>query len=769
MKNKILCVGVAFAVLACDYGYSQTSPAENAPVELPQFTVTARSADAYRPIQTQSVNRTAGSIMDSPFSVMVVTPELIRDLGANATFDVTRYFAGMSPGRGTGAGGIQDRQNFRGFESFSKTIDNFSSFLLPTASGFQGTFDPIFIDRVELVMGPNAVLSPTGAPGGSVNIITKSPQVQSHNELSAVIGNYNAQKVSLDSTGPIGDSKRLSYRVIAGYQDTDTFVPGSLKMASGSVQLAYDLSATTRIVAKYFGEQWGLYGTISATNSNGILVSTPQSVGGATLAETPPPGFRYNGINGNADWNARIDRFHIGQVELTSTIADVISVRFGAQVLVDRQYQLMAFPRNTPSVTIDPATGQTTAVAAIDPTSVPIVGQYHQAYNRQIQLQNDYAANVKLGSVDVHAVAGIATHTGKSRSYTLSNSTLPNADITADFYSPAIPAMNTYSFTANLPATASLVQAYTVMRAELLKNRLFVTGGGSRTWGKVNQYSLRGVNIPGVGQIGADPSSANYTSLFTFSNTGNTLAPSQPDEKDNYMAGLLFKPMANLSLYGSYSSNAGITANNPLWQSGKQYEYGVKAEFFDQRLQLSVARFDITQSNVSTQNPLFNTGQSSIPFLLTDQTSEGYEFNLVGGLTRNLSVIASYTDQKLRDPLNRRVRNIPDKMWNLLLNYRVRQGALKNLSGFVALSHVGSVAGETRSGVTAQGVPQQPGFFIDAWTVMNAGAGYEYGRFRFNLNIDNVLDDKFWWQPASRISVSPYPGRTVRLTTTVKF
>ena len=55
------------------------------------------------------------------------------------------------------------------------------------------------------------------------------------------------------------------------------------------------------------------------------------------------------------------------------------------------------------------------------------------------------------------------------------------------------------------------------------------------------------------------------------------------------------------------------------------------------------------------------------------------------------------------------------------------------------------------------------------WTAVNAGASYRWGRYRFNLNVDNVLDEKFWWQPASRQSVSPYPGLTVRFTTTMHF
>jgi iron complex outermembrane receptor protein len=759
------------AVLLSTVTHAQvpTGTAEEAAVELPQFNVVSTAGNQYRPTETMSVNRVAGSIIDSPFSVNVVTPELLRDLGANAMFDVTRYFGGMSPGRGSGAGGIQDRANFRGFESFSKTIDNFSSFLLPTGSGFQATFDPNFIERVELVMGPNSVLSPTGAPGGSVNVITKSPRFEAHNEISAMVGNYSAQKVSLDSTGAIGTGNKWAYRVLGSFQDTETYVPGKLKLYSGSAQLTYAISPTAKITAKYFSEQWGLYGTVATTNGNGILVATPNSVGGVELSDNPPPGFAYNGTNGNAEWNARIDRFDISQIEFTAVLFGRVNMRLAAQYLDDHQYQKLGFPRNTPSVTIDPATGQTTAVGTIDPTAIPIVGQYFDGKNTEIQFQNDYAANFDLQSVKLQAVAGWASQTGDSKNLTLVNNTsLPPANALLD-YNPPIPALSTFTFSSYLPQDARLVSAYAVLRASFLHDRVFLTGGYSKTWATVNAWTQRGIFLPGVGQLGLDPSAPTYRQNFTFSNTGVALSPTAPDNQDTYLAGVLFKPLPNVSVYGSYSTNAGITANNPLWQAGKQYEVGAKAELYEKRLQLTAAYFDITQDNVSTQNPLFNTGQSTIPFTLSDQTSKGVELNVIGGLTPNLSVIGSYTDQQLRDPLGRRVRNVPDTMWNLLLNYRIREGSLKNLSGFFAISHLGNVAGETRSGVTAQGVPQQPGFFVAPWTVFNAGAGYTHERYRFSLNVDNVFDQRFWWQPASRISVSPYPGRTVRLTTTISF
>lgn len=783
MKSNCLRIRLRIALLlpllACAVSsHGQTaSPATEATlgptIQLPQFTVTGTPVDPYRPSDALSVNRVVGTILDSPFSVNVVTPELINDMGANAAFDVTRYFSGISPGRGTGAGGIMDRQDFRGFESFSKTIDDFSSFLIPYGSGFQANFDPAFVERAELVMGPDSILSPTGTPGGSVNLITKSPQFSPSTVVTAEVGNYNAQKFTLDTTGPLGNGKHWAYRLIGSIQDTDTYVPGSLRQYNGSAQLEYAFSPTAKITFKYFGEQWKLQGAIANANDNGEVVYTPDTVLGNELGNAPQPGFSYKGWNGNAAWSDRLDRVNIGEMEFTAALGQYVNMRIGAQILFDNESQLAAYPKSAPSETFDPATGLVTAVSSLDPTNLAIVGLYTHAENRDFQFQQDFAANFHPGPVSIQPVVGWASQAGlQSKNYVVTDPNLPSVNLynNSGYYSPPVPPPSAFTtFSQNVPENAHLFQAYGVVRVGFFQDHAFLLGGVSRIWATVNDYSLKGVYVPGVGQIGAAPGTVNYLQDFTFENTGNAIAPTQKDYHDTYSGGILVKPLKNVSVYGSTSTNAGIAGNNPLWQAGKQYEFGLKSVFFDQRLQFSAAHFQISQSNISTQNPLFNTGASTTSILLLNEVNHGVEFNLAGGITRNLSVIAGYTNMKLRDPLGRRIRNVPDNMVNLLLNYHFTNGALKNLSVFAGAMHEGNVAGETESGVTKLGVPDQPGFYLKPWTVVNAGASYVWGRYRFNLNVDNVLDSKFWWQPASRISVSPYPGLTVRFATSVHF
>ena len=162
-------------------------------------------------------------------SVNVIPPALLQDLGTTAMLDDVTYFAGMSTGRGSGPGGIGDRMDFRGFESLGgRLVDYFSQFLQPTGAGPHTNIDPVLVDRAELVMGPDTILSPTGSPGGTMNLITKSPLFEAGTDISAQYGNYYAGGVSFDTTGPLGDGKHWAYRVIGDYQEYRCFYAGIL-------------------------------------------------------------------------------------------------------------------------------------------------------------------------------------------------------------------------------------------------------------------------------------------------------------------------------------------------------------------------------------------------------------------------------------------------------------------------------------------------------------------------------------------------------------
>jgi len=80
-----------------------------------------------------------------------------------------------------------------------------------------------------------------------------------------------------------------------------------------------------------------------------------------------------------------------------------------------------------------------------------------------------------------------------------------------------------------------------------------------------------------------------------------------------------------------------------------------------------------------------------------------------------------------------------------------------------------NVADETVTASTKLGVPEQPSFYVPGWTVLNAGAGYTWSRYRFDLNVNNLANRVFFWDPASRVSVPIYDGIAVRGKIIIKF
>jgi iron complex outermembrane receptor protein len=771
LTSRLLVSSAALGLAHCLSAQSTAAPTPVPPTEeavrLPEFTVSGQKADAYRAADTMSLARIRGALIDTPVTVNVLTRELFDDLGANSTFEAARYFPGIANGRGAGTnGGINDRMNFRGFESQTRTVNNFSSTFIPGTSTSIDTIEPEYIERVEIVMGPNAILNPTGTPGGSMNVVTKSPLFKQQAVLKAVVGNYSAQKFSFDVTGPValgGLGGKLAYRLIGTAQDTDTYIPGSFEKWTGGLMLEYQFTPQSKLEFKYIGVDYKAYENASAPNDNGWLIYEPTSIRSAILPDEPlTPGVTYNGRNGVNVNSITVERTNTLQLQYTGSLFKTFSMRLAGQLLSHNNVGDSAFPNlATNSSTFDPVTGEVTAVPAYNPAAVPVVWRYNKGIGVMHSFQNDYAANWKFGdAASLQFVTGWTynhNHNFPSRTGT---APMPNVNMfTGDGLTAPRPDLKTaFSFGNRSEAEATQKQAYALFKAGFLADRAFVTGGATRTWVKSQQYARNPLTA----------ALASYTALS--------------GAKDSYIGSLLVKPVKTVSAYYTYSTNANLVTFNPgngisvpLWSEGKQHEVGVKSELLNQRLSLVATWFKMEQTNVTSPNPLANTNPQLAGNILTDNTSKGYELSAVGGLTKNISVIASYTRQKYRDFAGRRQRNVPDDVGGGLLRYTFTEGALKNLSVFGAVSYFGEAPGETITALApaaaagAARVPALPGFYTAAWNVWNAGASYNYGAWSFNLNVDNLTNKKFGWQPASRLTVSPYPELTWRLTTAVKF
>lgn len=717
--------------------------------ELSPFTVSSETDDQYRATHAVSAVRIRAPLIDTASSISVVTRQMIDDIAPSRIFDVTRYVAGVQEGRGIQ---FQDRMIIRGFESNGqRTVDNF---IQPNDAD---NINEAVVDRIEVTKGPNAILSPAGAPGGSINVLTKAPLYEEARSISAQIGLFDAQKIALDMGGPLGDGEDWAYRLVTSFQDSRRYWDEDARLRTKVVapMFGYRFSDTTQLTVKAIVAEGWIF-------REPLLIIDP-SVNADTDKPFLIPGVEAKSMNGIQDWS------HVGThtadlfAELTSTINENISVRVAANGRYYHEDSEQEF-LSTPSLNnrYNPMTGVLTQNHVwqldgesetyvpvfspfYDPNAIPVRGDKQATRRKTGSFQSDIVARYNFGEVTSQTVAGFGySHQdgmGRGRNGVLPPIDLDNLDVEVrPVYPDAYAFHNENEFTN--------WQLYINERLGFMEDRVQLAGGILRYDTKTESANVLTGAPPGI----------------------------LDDSKDMWMASILVKPLENLSLYFSRSTNASpVVANNlPLWREGEQDEVGFKSEWFDGRLALNGAYFDITQTNVTIPNPDRQTNPSAPEQLIADFGNHGWEVEMIGRITDNLSALATYSNLHMRDSLGRRVRGVADNNASALMSYRFADGGLDGLSLSFGVSYSGERAGDTPINFTPLGVVGQTSFFLEPSYATSASAAYTYReRYRFQLNIDNVLDDEGYISVAGgRVAgtgITTAPGINVKFKTTVSF
>lgn len=238
--------------------------------------------------------------------------------------------------------------------------------------------------------------------------------------------------------------------------------------------------------------------------------------------------------------------------------------------------------------------------------------------------------------------------------------------------------------------------------------------------------------------------------------------------------GVLYRVRPWLSVYGSYSKSFGISYGRPAPgkppfppEEATQYEVGLKTSFWGGRVSSTVAMYQITKTNIKTQdpnNPHFsvNTGEAR---------SRGIELDIAGQITDRLDIIASYayTNTEVTHDNNgfegNRLPNVPKHSGSFWFTYElprqfsVGPGVFTIGSGlFWATDKAGDIANTF----------ELPGYV--RWDLM---AAYSFNlegiHMQAQLNVNNVLDERYFAHAGSRNGLKPAAPRTVIGSLRVRF
>ncbi|HSI59032.1 MAG TPA: TonB-dependent receptor [Ideonella sp.] len=215
-------------------------------VRVSPFDVSSHLDRGYRASTAVSASRFDAPVHELPFAIQAFTESFIHDQSPRDIHDIARY----SPG-------VTYRSNDFNEGNANLAIRGFAVSSVPGGTqilrdGFVGPsiFDLTNVARVEVVKGPSSFLYGQVAPGGIVNIITKSPQARFAASGQARIGSYGQHRVETDVTGPASDT--LRYRIAASYdQDMHYWEPYDAHSHSISPALSWQPSERVGVSLKY--------------------------------------------------------------------------------------------------------------------------------------------------------------------------------------------------------------------------------------------------------------------------------------------------------------------------------------------------------------------------------------------------------------------------------------------------------------------------------------------------------------------------------------
>lgn len=240
----------------------------------------------------------------------------------------------------------------------------------------------------------------------------------------------------------------------------------------------------------------------------------------------------------------------------------------------------------------------------------------------------------------------------------------------------------------------------------------------------------------------------------------NLAATKSSNDKVSPRGGLLWRPISELSLYGSYTENFG--ANNGFDSDGKalapqtaqQWEIGTKTELLDGRFSATLAYYDLKKQNIAVTKDFF--------YFTTIGAAEsrGLELDVSGEILPGWKIIGGYsympfakvTSDIVSSNIGSRLPLAPTNSGSLWNTYEFKTGDLQGLK-FGA----GVLAAGQRQGNPGNSY-QLPGYAtINLLTSYSKKIGKTKVTTQFNL--DNLLDKTYYTSNTGN-EISPLATRT---------
>lgn len=677
--------------------------AEESEVEI---TVTAdRQDEGYNPSNSSVGTRTNTPLKDVPRTVQVIPRRVIEDQQANNINEALENVPGVVPGNSSRTPFVVPV--IRGFGGFSGVNDLFRRDGLrdPFISSSAG--ETANVERIEVLRGPASVLYGQGTPGGVVNIVTKKPLSEPLYEIGGSIGSFDTYRGMADLSGPLNESGTLRYRLNLAAGTEGSFVDFyDRDRYVAAVVLDWQLSEDTKLM---FDAEYSRFR--QNTNAFGL-----PAVG--TVLDNPNGEIPRERDLGDPDADERkTDLYRVG-LNLEHKFSENWQIRsaFNAGFRLSDEFAVFEFGLQDDNRTLDRGFFDSTEGFDIS------------AYTLDTYIKGKF----KTGSIQHQLVTGVEL----SQEVTTSTDNVFGETTPIDVFNPEYGNL-VFTSIANFDDRERKrgLGLYIQDQISLLDNLTLVLGG------RFDVVSVKNDDF------------INVTTEF------------QQNKAFSPQVGIVYKPIAPISLYASYSRSfqqeVGRSFDNSIFspQRGTQYEVGAKADIND-RLSATLAFYDLTRSNVLTTDP--NNPQFEIQ--TGEQSSRGIEFNIAGEILPGWNITAgyAYNDARITEDNTfvegNRLNNAPANAVSLWTTYRISKGSLSGLGFGLGLFYVGERQGDLDNT-----------FSLPDYLRTDAAIFYERDQFKAAVNVRNLFDIDYFEAAENDLRVSPAEPITVLVTLSWKF
>lgn len=597
-------------------------------------------------------------LVNTPRSVIVLPKEVIEQTGSNSLADALRTVPGITFGAAEGGNPIGDRPFIRGFDSQGSIyVDGVRDLASQTREVFA-------VESVQIVRGSDSTLGGRGSAGGTINILSRLPVLDTFGSLGASYGEADYKRVTGDVNLKLSDT--AAFRIEGMWHDQDVAGRDAIWQKRWGIapSFAIGLGTPTRLTASFYHME------SSELPDSGIpYLYTIANHPGTGAVTTQPALGTVTTSGGQTGYVSRKNFYGLAARDFRDATTNQATIRvehdFGGITLRNTArytHSAQSFIFTLPDDSQGNVYGTTATNTGANVTTGGYVwtrGNTRHGYSESIVDQTDLYGKFATGGIEHSFSLGTELSWEKTRRGTFvsaNGSTISprcNTATIARSYCVSLFNPDPYAPWVNYASDTSSVQT------PIAKGAVSTETQNDANTKAV--YAFDSITLMPALILNLGARYDRFESTVTLPGAQQTRL-TRVDNLFNWQAGLVFKPTPETSLYASYATAAtppnsllgegrednAITAavlNLLRPQKTKSYEVGAKASLFGERLQLGAAVF---QTDIANARVLDDTNTASF---IGETRIRGLEFNVSGTILPGWTVFGGFThlDPKILD------------------------------------------------------------------------------------------------------------------------